>query len=55
MAGARPGKQGQWPLKLFKQVLAAGLFIALSNPRVRGTIGLTLAAGMLLPALLLLA
>jgi len=60
---AEPAEEhSSMPLKLFVVALAiglcasslAGLYIAFSNPRVRLPVGLTLAAGMLLPVILLL-
>lgn len=59
---AEPEEHSSMPLKLFVVALAvglclsslAGLYIAFSNPRVRLPVGLTLIAGMLLPAILLL-
>ncbi len=59
----QPEEHSSMPLKLFVVALAiglcasslAGLYIAFSNPRVRLPVGLTLAAGMLLPVTLLLA
>ncbi len=62
-AAAEPEEHSSLPLKLFVLALAiglctsslAGLYIAFSNPRVRLPVGLTLVAGMLLPAILLLA
>ncbi|RFP19292.1 MULTISPECIES: hypothetical protein [unclassified Duganella] len=61
-AAAEPEEHSSMPLKLFVVALAiglcasslAGLYIAFSNPRVRLPVGLALAAGMLLPAILLL-
>lgn len=60
--GEPPEQKSTWPLKLFVLALAAGLclssltglYIALSNPRSRVQVGLTLAGGVLLPLLLVM-
>lgn len=57
----QPEEHSSLPLKLFVVALAiglcasslAGLYIAFSNPRIRLPVGLTLAAGMLLPVILM--